>query len=529
MRNFPGIDRRRFLKTTLAGSLAAWAGTGVPISASEPAAESSTQTAVVPVPEPTCSYEAGGSSILVLHPSHRMIEHDGRRGLNFTSIRGRAGLPNHTIGCRKGSLSFWVLPLQEIAPAAQYPNHALSNPLYKYFVFLSDREAVEDVLPANFCIYMMTEWYPGLIARFGFGNDMQWGRPAAQATSNYFEFIPHNWYQIAATWDRDKGDYRIYANGVLVAVSDIFAKSVAGDPPAPTVYFGNPGYAMGRVDFFDRVLTPIELTSHFVKDGGRTDTEIQQTMDRRYTGKSLAPFTAAATAENGWVRRKSFTLTSRDQDAAFFHQGCGPCLNYTLEGLRITTPSMEEFLREEGHSEQDMTRMYLWTREVFEGDLHVTAEFKIHKHGGLALWMFQAAGMQGEDFLNDYPLRSDGSMRMVCWQDVRNYHWEFYREMVDTRNDLVSHAVLKNPWLYPIAFQIEDRQWELDCWYRVTFLQEANRLRGAIDRNTVFDVTDSGLNNNGPVMRQGRIALRLMMRSDMTFRNLEISNRLNYA
>ena len=190
---------------------------------------------------------------------------------------------------------------------------------------------------------------------------------------------------------------------------------------------------------------------------------------------------------------------------------------------------MEDFLREEGHSEQDMTRMYLWTREVFEGDLHVTAEFKIHKHGGLALWIFHSAGMQGEDFLNDYPLRSDGSMRMVCWQDVRNYHWEFYREMVDTRNDLVSHAVLKNPWLYPIAFQIEDRQWELDCWYRVTFLQEANRLRGAIDRNTVFDVTDSGLNNNGPVMRQGRIALRLMMRSDMTFRNLEISNRLNYA
>jgi hypothetical protein len=101
--------------------------------------------------------------------------------------------------------------------------------------------------------------------------------------------------------------------------------------------------------------------------------------------------------------------------------------------------------------------------------------------------------------------------------------------MFDTRNDLVSHAVIKNPWHCPVAFQIENRHWELDRWYRVTFLQEESRLRGAIDNVTVFDTTDNGLTNNGPVMRQGRIALRVMMRSDITFRNLEISNRPNYA
>ncbi len=120
-------------------------------------------------------------------------------------------------------------------------------------------------------------------------------------------------------------------------------------------------------------------------------------------------------------------------------------------------------------------------------------------------------------------------MQTVCWEDIRNYHWEFYREMLDTRNDVVSHAVIKNPWFCPVAFQVENRRWELDRWYRVTFLQENNRLRGAIDDVTVFDVSDSGLTNNGPVMRRGRVALRVMMRSDMTFRNLEISNRPNYV
>jgi hypothetical protein len=92
--------------------------------------------------------------------------------------------------------------------------------------------------------------------------------------------------------------------------------------------------------------------------------------------------------------------------------------------------------------------------------------------------MLQAAGMQGEDFLNDYPLRSDGSMHTACWEDVRNYHWEFYREMLDVRNDVVSHAVIKNPWFCPVALQVENRRWELGRWYRVTFLQEKNRVRG---------------------------------------------------
>ena len=100
---------------------------------------------------------------------------------------------------------------------------------------------------------------------------------------------------------------------------------------------------------------------------------------------------------------------------------------------------------------------------------------------------------------------------MVTAEDVRNYHWEFYREMFDTRNDLVSHAVIKNPWLYPVAFQIKNRHRGLDRWYRISFLQEGNRLRGAIDNATIFDTNDNGLDNNGPVMRQGHVALRVMI------------------
>ena len=62
--------------------------------------------------------------------------------------------------------------------------------------------------------------------------------------------------------------------------------------------------------------------------------------------------------------------------------------------------------------------------------------------------MFQASGMQREDFMKEYPLRTNGSMSTVHSEDVRNYHWEFFREMNDTRNDVCSHGCSeKVPWL----------------------------------------------------------------------------------
>ena len=59
--------------------------------------------------------------------------------------------------------------------------------------------------------------------------------------------------------------------------------------------------------------------------------------------------------------------------------------------------------------------MYLWTKQSFEGDLYVEFDFKSIRPGGLALLMFQASGMQREDFMKEYPLRTNGSMSTVSF------------------------------------------------------------------------------------------------------------------
>ncbi len=466
----------------------------------------------------------------ILHESARKITHEGRSGISFTSIRGRGALPRHALNRPKGTLTLWVLPLQEFFPATHHKAHGLSNPFFDRFVFLTDREAVQELEAANFKLFFTSDWNPVLTLEFeqNAGNIL-WG-VATGARVGHFEMEAFHWYQLAVTWDHESGVYVIYANGVRIGHSDVTGTvPVNCDPAAPRLYFGSPAYAMGDLGFFDEALTDEEIAGVFEREVVTRNDGIQASLEKTYLGKKLEPLALPPLEEDGWTLGRKFSFLDESDYEAFYHQGCGPSISFTPEGMRVTTPTFEEYLKRLGpkgvFENFDMTRMYLWTREVFEGDLHVAFDFKLHAHKGLALLMTHAAGMQGEDFLEDYPLRSDGSMSVVCWEDVRNYHWEFFREMVGVRNDVASHAVLKNPWFRPVAFQIEPRSWELDRWYRLAYHQEGERIRGAIDGTTVFDFTDTGFDNNGPVLRHGRVVLRCMMRSDITFRNMEIWNR----
>jgi hypothetical protein len=481
---------------------------------------------------PQHRYTADSDSIQILHPSASRIDHQNRAGIHFSSTRGRAALPNHTPGSTHGSVVLWVLPLQDFFPAAHHPAHAKSNPFFDRFVFLSDREAVQEIEAASFSLMYCSYWHPVYVAKFSQGtvSDAMFHDRTAIATSGHFELHALNWYQLVVTWNHDTSVYVLYANGIKVGHSDVTKTSPKHhDPPAPWLYFGNPTYAMGDVAFYSEAFDQPQIAELFEREAaGATNPTVQASLQKTYQGRGLPKLDWRPDGQQGWKPELSLPLTRPEDYAHFFNQGSASSVHFTPDGFRITTPPLEQYVQKKGKSktltgdELDMTRMYLWTRRMFQGDLFVTFEFSIHNHGGLALLMTQAAGMQAEDFLADYPLRSDGSMSVVCWEDVRNYHWEFYREMVDTRNDLVSHAALKNPWFRPLSFQIENRTWDLDRWYRLTYLQEGSRIRGAIDDVTVMDATDTGFDNNGPVLHHGHIALRCMMRTDVTFRNLEV-------
>ncbi|MDD5262965.1 MAG: DUF1961 family protein [Methylacidiphilales bacterium] len=484
--------------------------------------------------QPALSYRFGEkppAANLIQDSSLRIIEHKGRKGIHLPAIRGRFILPEHTVNEPQGSLTMWVLPLQDLYPAPRYPAHAASNPKFSLYTFLSDRENVRDTGPAQFSLCYDAYWHPGLSAKFHGGNDLYWQRRrGAVAAAGHFEMHRLHWYQMTVTWDRPKGIFSVYANGVLVATHDTtYPSPLPSETCGLMLFGGNPALVYSDIAFFNKTLSAAEARGTFRAETTDLDAGLQESLERMYEGKGLKALDWKPDA--AWKESLALSLTKKEDMLAFYHQGSLTSTHVTDEGTRVTTPSLDVYYSLDPSKSDldpakvDVSRTYLWSRQVFEGDLHASFDFKILKPGGLCLFMAQASGMQGEDFMKDYFLRSDGAMRMVCWEDVRNYHWEFYREMLDVRNDLVSHAVLKNPWFKPVCFQMENRRWEPDRWYRFEFLQEGDRIRGAIDGITVMDVMDNSFDNNGPVLRSGHIAIRCMMRTDMVFRNLRVMNR----
>jgi hypothetical protein len=132
--------------------------------------------------------------------------------------------------------------------------------------------------------------------------------------------------------------------------------------------------------------------------------------------------------------------------------------------------------------------------------------------------------MQREDMLLDHPRRVTGSMQTIIGDRIRNYHWEFFRRAVDVRGDLGTQVLIKNPWYMPLGMSARPA-FVPGEWYRLLFLQEGNRLRGAINGEWVLDVRDTALANHGPVFNSGRIGLRLMYQTRICLRALKIWNR----
>lgn len=459
----------------------------------------------------------------------RTVTRMGRPAVVFDRLHSGFALTRNTLQADRGTAALWVCPLDDITSQAQHPQHREHNPGYDHYIFLSDLEQPIDARPAQFALYLHTWWHPVFMAKWARGDyqSLFWSHDrGAIAIANHMRLHRDRWQHLACSWDRTRGLYKIYVNGVLVGTEDKSYEGVIPNQPAgPVAYGGAPRTAYGEVSFYDDVLADDQVHA-LAHDGSYPlDPELYRETKKEHAHGEPAEFTPPDLNADGWSSQLELPLT-RDEDLlAFYHQGCNNGTSVSENGLRVTTPELGNYYDAPKPPWGDQTRMYLWTRQTFEGDLYVTFEFELHRHGGLALLMTQAAGMHGEDFIHTYHPRVDGSMSMVCWEDVRNYHWEYMREMCDIRNDVATHAMLKNPWYKPMSYLATQDQWELGRTYRLHYLQRGNHILGAIDNVKVIDAVDTSWDNNGPVLRNGAVALRCMMRTDMTFRNLAIYNR----
>lgn len=427
-----------------------------------------------------------------------------------------------------GSLSMAIYPVEDWVTAAPRPGHFQHLPHGYHRLILSDSASGD---PATaFALNWDQGWHPQLFIKWARGRfypDLLAPTQRPFALCGHFSFRRKRWYQLIATWDHRQRRLRLFINGVCVAAEDQYfdrySTTWQPDEVGDTLYYGGQ----------DHYATDPEFSSEFITEEAAASAFGVFAAEAEAAGEAVADAEGIAALHRGqqcaatpppiaaYPQGSFYTLTDEADLKAVYRQGYAEGARITAEGLEVRTPQYNPPHKVvEGDANQG--HLYLWFPDYVEGNLRLEYEFQILERGGLSLFIAQAAGMHGERFLEDYPLRTTGAMRMVCWEDVRNYHLEYYREMNDVRNDIATFALMKNPWLRVIGFGSRERPLEVGRWYRLCFVQAEERVRFYIDDDLIIDALDSPDNNNGPLLQRGYVAIRTMVRTAMRFRNLSI-------
>ncbi len=454
----------------------------------------------------------------------RVIKAGGRSGLNLTSIKSVLELKAHNMKEEKGTVILWVMPLEELSSFDNKPNFTGSNPNYNVYPFLSDCSNPSDFNKANFKLAWVTRWHPSMIAQFAKGSfyEEAFNIPhKALISVSHFVFQKNRWYQLALSWNYKTDEYALFVNGVQVGREDQNrVLPMARDTMGTTLYLGNPTLCFSEINFYDKVFTATMALTQYHTEAVMPDKKIDEELAYTYAGKGRRKFDWKM--DNSWQQKMAISMTNKSDRDSFYVQGNPVKVEITKEGLLVET------INKEYTGRLLDSQVYVWSNRPFEGNLYVEYEFKVLRPGGLSLLIVQASGMNREDFMADYPLKKTGRMTTVYGEDVRNYHWEYYREMSDMRNDVENSAMMKNPFLYPLSFGSLNTPVKHNVWHKLQFLQIGNKLVGAIDGLIMVEFTDDGFSNNGPVYDFGRIAIRCMLHSKLLFRNLKVYNQSKF-
>lgn len=453
----------------------------------------------------------------------RTIRFQERDGLNMTSIHSVLEIKNHTLKKDRGALSLWFMPLEDLSVAPGLPSMSNSNPYFSIVPFLADIPNPQDVKKANFKLFWNSGYHPNLIAMFAQGRvyeDAFTLPHKALVSVSHFSFKKESWYQLVLTWDYEKDAYSLFINGILIGREDQFrTQKFSRDSINSSLYLSSPMLCFSDLRFYDYAMNNDEIYKRFRNDATKFDKGLEKELLFTYAGKNRKRF--EWTPGKDWKEKLALDLSNPSDLDSFIVQGKPLNVQATNEGLLVET------INKEYTGALLDSQVYIWTKKPFEGDLYVEFEFMTLRPGGLSLLMVQASGMNREDFMADYPLRATGRMTMVYGEDVRNYHWEYYREMADMRNDVENSALMKNPYLYPLSFGSLDKPVEKNVWHKLQFLQIGNKLIGAVNGIIMVESEDDGFSNNGPAYNFGRISIRCMLRTKMLFRNLKVYNKKN--
>ena len=454
----------------------------------------------------------------------RILDLKGLKGIHPTSIHTAIKLEGgHTFNQPKGSFELWFFPMEDLGASFVADHMKMQNEFFDNYTFLSDFPVPRDYPQANFCF--MWNRFNEFRAKFFKGTvypSLEGFEPPQKAwvqavPFNYFQQF--RWYQLGVTWDDEAKSAALYVNGVLCGRSDIFNEDFKRDLAGDTLYAGCPALCHGEIAFYDEVLTGADFYDKYRAVAPDYDEAIEKELRHAFEGTDLEEFTFDP-VEAGWSKQMDVDFQNPvEQIKEFYVQGHTASVKPTghPEGLLIETPELRY-----GSLEAWNSQVYIWSHKTFEGDIYVEFEWKAIKPNGLSLLMVHASGMTREDFMADYDKKTNGTMNTVHAENVRNYHWEFYREMNDVRNDVGTAFSRKNPFAYRIGFGSSPERFAINEWHKLQLVQRGGKLLGAIDGKILLVIDDNSRTNTGGILNFGHIAIRCMVHSAVVYRNLKV-------
>jgi hypothetical protein len=436
--------------------------------------------------------------------AHKFVSVNNITGLQVTSLHTNAWLETSVLQSEQGSVSLWMSPLEDISKS-----HIIDGS--QNFTMISNKPIITNVDSTQFSIYYHGSGYPAMIARFNDGSF--WGQldyglsPVVYAES--LKLFKGQWYHVVVNWNKHENMLNMYINGEMVG-HNFSARSFKDS--GNRLYLGNPLMVISNVSVDKKMLSEQEIDKSYVAQRPATN----QPADDMIRAV-VHPVEKGASAPLGKSWKKVYTCAFNkpaDMQGWTFQTGDlyrdKFTLNATASGLLWKTPDTI-------HTE---SRGYLWCPFPTEGDVCIEYEFQLLSPKGLALLIMCASGTRGEDIIKDHGLRKTGSMADMN-ANYRNYHWEYVRRVEAMRTDVETQYVNKNPWAKSLFVGCTKRL-EQNKWIKIRLMKTGKRISGELDGRKIFDVEDSGFDNNGPLLNSGRIVLRQMYATSMMYRNFTI-------
>ncbi|MCL2640271.1 MAG: YesU family protein [Phycisphaerales bacterium] len=443
---------------------------------------------------------------------YRFVRWNNIESLNLLSINAafainfRKFMTDH-----EGAFSVWMSPLEDMEPGQFAASYRQADESSSCVNLLSDNFPPHKHEESHLGFFATLNFIPSLKIKAGRGLSRHYYNGSPTIHIEALPFRRNYWYHLGFKWQKSTGIFVMYVNGEEVNYNTGFFDI---QQLQEMFFVGSPYLCMSNMRLSGKCVSAAEFKKSFNADLARgypLDPNIGRYIHVNPPGEKLE------IDRGDWIRKDAYSFKKPADLQGWRKQGPN---KVPLSNLKTTRDGL---LFETCKSLHPLNLCHIWSPNIYSANSHLyELDLRVEQPEGLALFVYLAAGFQDHDFIRDYGLANTGNLSTICFGVVKNYHWEFFRRMPCNRKDLETQVLVKNPYLIGLGSALVPA-FEVGKWYHMTFLKQGNDITLAINDHIILQATDNPFVGNGPSNYTGRMAIRHMQWTKITYRDLTIS------